>query len=73
MNRAKIEKHGYFFRNGRLRTECKCGCVYLTKAKNVKQYADYPDYKPYFETECPECMHENKQYLEALMKEKKDD
>ena len=73
MNRAKIEKHGYFFRNGRLRTECKCGCVYLTKAKNVKLYKEFYTQKPCFETECPECSHENTQYLEALMKEKKDD
>ena len=28
MNRTKVEKHGYFFRKGILRTECKCGCPY---------------------------------------------
>lgn len=70
MNRTKIEKHGYFFRNGRLRTECKCGCVYLTPKRKVKIYRSYLTCKVYFETKCPECKNENDQYLEDLEKEK---
>ena len=69
----KIEKHGYFFRNGRLRTECKCGCVYTTPKRKVKMYRDFYTDKIYFDTKCTECKHENEQYLKDLMKEKKDD
>ena len=67
MNRAKIEKHGYFFRNGRLRTECKCGCVYLTRKKNVHIRTDYYTHKETFQTQCPECLHFNDQIIEDLM------
>lgn len=70
MNRTKIEKHGYFFRNGRLRTECKCGCVYLTPKRKVRICTSYHTHKVYFKTECPECKRENEQYFEDLEKEK---
>lgn len=77
MNRTKIEKHGYFFRNGRLRTECKCGCVYLTPKRKVKidiyhsiaHYYITTEHKngdTYFETECPECLHTNKQWVKDM-------
>jgi hypothetical protein len=73
----KIEKHGYFFCRGRLRTECKCGCVYHTPKKKVKieEYHSLARYylktehengDVYFETECPECRHTNKQWLKEM-------
>ena len=80
----KIEKHGYFFRKGRLRTECKCGCLYLTPKKKVKidEYHSIAQYyvasahnngDVYFETECPECKHRNKQWLNEIEMPKEDE
>ena len=71
---TKIEKHGVFFRKGRLRTECKCGCVYHTPKRKVgtRVYVDYGggtnphDGETYFETTCPECKHENRQWKKDL-------
>lgn len=73
---TKIEKHGVFFRKGRLRTECKCGCVYHTPKRRVKMeiYHSMASYyikdthqdEAYFETTCPECLHENKQWRSEL-------
>ena len=67
---TKIEKHGVFFRNGRLRTECKCGCVYHTPKRKVNMYRDLYYIKnaeeTYFETTCPECRHANRQSKSGL-------
>ena len=66
---TKIEKHGVFFRKGRLRTECKCGCVYHTPKQKVrvgKSYAYGMTDEIYYETTCPECRHENWQWKKDL-------
>ena len=67
---TKIEKHGVFFRKGRLRTECKCGCVYHTPKRKVCVRINYFNYMTdgeiYFETTCPECRHENRQLKKDL-------
>ena len=66
----KIEKHGYFFQRGRLRTECRCGCVYLTPKRNVRSSIEHYSAEPYFLTRCPECTRENTQYLQDLERAK---
>lgn len=62
----KIEKHGYFFRKGRLRTECNCGCVYLTPKKKVYIGIEHFTLKEIFETTCPECLTLNTQYIRSM-------
>lgn len=71
MKKVKVIEHGYFFKNGYLKTQCKCGCVYLTSAKNVLMREDSFDLASgtYFQTYCPECEQRNKQYLQDLRKE----
>ena len=68
----KIEKHGYFFHRGRLRTERKCGCVYHTPKRKVRSYTEYRTDEVYFTTKCPECKRENDQYLKDLERMKED-
>ena len=63
----KIEKHGYFFHRGRLRTECKCGCVYHTPKRKVRSTTDPYTHYDVFETKCPECTHYNRQFLKDLI------
>lgn len=66
----KIEKHGYFFRRGSLRTECRCGCVYHTPKRKVCISIENYTEEPYFLTKCPECTRKNTQYLKDLERAK---
>lgn len=79
MKKVKVIEHGYFFRNGYLKTKCNCGCVYLTPKKKVKICSWVPpigerswdiwDISDYFSTICPECEKYNRQNIQELRKE----
>lgn len=76
MKKVKVIEHGYFFRNGYLKTKCNCGCVYLTPKKKVKICSGVNvigerswDISDYFSTTCPECEKYNRQNIQELRKE----
>lgn len=76
MKKVKVIEHGYFFKNGYLKTKCTCGCVYITSNKMVKHDSEvrvkgerHWEMQEYFLTECPECHKYNKQFEEDLRKE----
>lgn len=63
--RKKILKHGVFFREGRIKTDCRCGCAYQSKPNDVEIFNEVRfDGREItvFRTRCPECMNVNKQY-----------
>ena len=37
----KVKRHGYFFRERGLETECMCGCIYYTPKKKVEMCENY--------------------------------
>lgn len=71
--RTKVIKHGFFFKNKKLRTTCICGCEYETPARKVEKVDVRPSYAHFpndlrFDTICPECGEKNRQWRNEMLK-----